>query len=48
MALAAHIVGRASELGSVDRLLAEIGAGGSAALELVGSYSQELRVPASS
>ena len=36
MALAADIVGRASELGSVDRLLAEIGAGRSAALELVG------------
>ena len=36
MALAAHLVGRASELGSVDRLLAQIGGGGSAALELVG------------
>jgi predicted ATPase len=36
MALATHLVGRASELGSVDRLLAQIGGGGSAALELVG------------
>jgi ATP/maltotriose-dependent transcriptional regulator MalT len=31
-----HLVGRASELGSVDRLLAEVGEGRSAALELVG------------
>ena len=36
MALAAHIVGRASELGSVDRLLDRIGEGDPAALELVG------------
>jgi DNA-binding NarL/FixJ family response regulator len=36
MALATYLVGRASELGSVDRLLAQIGGGGSAALELVG------------
>jgi ATP/maltotriose-dependent transcriptional regulator MalT len=36
MALVTHLVGRASELGSVDRLLADVGGGGSAALELVG------------
>src|SRR3954447_16794044 len=36
MALATHLVGRASELGSVDRLLAQVGGGQSAALELVG------------
>src|SRR4051794_9368943 len=36
MALAAYTVGRAPELDAVDRLLAEIGAGRSAALELVG------------
>ena len=36
MALATHLVGRAPELGSVDRLLTQIGGGGSAALELVG------------
>ena len=36
MALAAHLVGRASELGSVDRLLAQLDGGRSAALELVG------------
>ena len=36
MALATHLVGRASELRSVDRLLTEVGGGRSAALELVG------------
>src|SRR3954451_17488936 len=36
MAGATHLVGRASELGSVDRLLAQVGEGRSAALELVG------------
>src|SRR3954469_1643692 len=36
MAGATHLVGRASELGSVDRLLAEVAAGRSVALELVG------------
>src|SRR6478672_13295496 len=36
MAGATHLVGRASELGVVDRLLAEVGGGRSAALELVG------------
>src|SRR4051794_20958594 len=36
MAGATHLVGRASELGSVDRLLAEVGEGRSVALELVG------------
>ena len=36
MALVAHLVGRASELDSVDRLLAQVGGGQSAALELVG------------
>src|SRR4051794_16887730 len=36
MALAAHLVGRASELGSVDRLLSQVGGGRSASLELVG------------
>ena len=36
MALATHLVGRASEVGSVDRLLAQVGEGQSAALELVG------------
>jgi DNA-binding NarL/FixJ family response regulator len=36
MALATHLVGRASELDSVDRLLAQVGEGRSTALELVG------------
>src|SRR3954454_824711 len=36
MALAAHLVGRASQLGSVDRLLSQVGGGRSASLELVG------------
>jgi len=36
MAGATHLVGRASELGAVDSLLAEVGEGRSAALELVG------------
>ena len=36
MALATHLVGRTSELSSVDRLLAEVAEGRSAALELVG------------
>src|SRR3954465_214462 len=36
MAGAPHLVGRAFELGSVDRLLAEVGEGRSVALELVG------------
>jgi ATP/maltotriose-dependent transcriptional regulator MalT len=36
MAGATHLVGRASELDSVDRLLAQVGEGRSAALELVG------------
>ncbi len=36
MALATHLVGRASELGSVDRLLAQVGGGKFAALELIG------------
>ena len=36
MAGATHLVGRASELDSVDRLLAQVDAGRSAALELVG------------
>src|SRR4051795_1769650 len=36
MALATHLVGRAPELSAVDRLLAQVGAGRSAALELVG------------
>src|SRR4051812_13408921 len=36
MAGATHLVGRALELGSVDRLLAEVGEGRSVALELVG------------
>src|SRR3954469_10907114 len=36
MALATHLVGRASELGSLDRLLSRVGGGRSASLELVG------------
>ena len=36
MTLATHLVGRASEVDSVDRLLAQVGGGESAALELVG------------
>src|SRR5262245_9672525 len=36
MALVTHLVGRVSELGSVERLLAQVGEGQSAALELVG------------
>jgi ATP/maltotriose-dependent transcriptional regulator MalT len=36
MALATHLVGRAPELSSVDRLLAQVGGGRSGALELVG------------
>ena len=36
MALATYLVGRVSELDSVDRLLAQVGGGGSATLELVG------------
>ena len=36
MTLATHLVGRASELDSVDRLLAQVGGDDSAALELVG------------
>jgi DNA-binding CsgD family transcriptional regulator/tetratricopeptide (TPR) repeat protein len=36
MTLATHLVGRASELDSVDRLLAQVARGESAALELVG------------
>src|SRR5215213_4110721 len=36
MALATHLVGRTPELSSVDRLLAQVGGGRSAALELVG------------
>ena len=36
MTLATHLVGRASELDSVDRLLTQVGGGHSAALELVG------------
>ena len=36
MALATHLVGRASELGAIDRLLADVDGGRSAALELVG------------
>ena len=36
MTLATHLVGRASEVDSVDRLLAQVGGGDSAALELVG------------
>lgn len=36
MALADHLVGRAAELGSVDRLLVQLDGGRSAALELVG------------
>ena len=36
MTLATHLVGRASEVGSVDRLLAQVARGESAALELVG------------
>src|SRR5882762_9150134 len=36
MALATHLVGRAPELSSVDRLLAQVGGGRSGALELIG------------
>ena len=36
MTLATHLVGRASELDSVDRLLTQVDEGHSAALELVG------------
>jgi ATP/maltotriose-dependent transcriptional regulator MalT len=36
MTLATHLVGRESEVDSVDRLLAQVGGGDSAALELVG------------
>jgi predicted ATPase len=36
MTLATPLVGRASEVDSVDRLLAQVGGGESAALELVG------------
>src|SRR3954466_2346245 len=36
MAGATHLVGRSSELGSVDRLLAEVGEGRSVGVELVG------------